>query len=618
MNLRLPELREKTAKLTTSPGVYIMKNDKAEIIYIGKAKNLKNRVTSYFRESADHTPKVARMVEHVYDYDFIVTDSEYEALVLECSLIKQHQPKYNILLKDDKGYSYLFFSDEAYPRLTAEKNKQKPGDYLGPYMSGFVTKETAREVNRVFRLPTCRKKFPQDFRKGRPCLNYYIKQCMGVCRGNISEAAYGEMIRQAKAYIQFGSKDSIQRMRKEMENAAAALDFEYAAVLRDRIQALEKAGETQKIRDADLKEADVIAMAEHSGTQCISVLCYRNGRLFDKETFFFQETVSKTELMDSFLPQYYTHRRSGIPKLLILEFSMPNQVDYEKLLAEFAGVRVRILVPQRGKFLQYVQLSQNNANEELALRFNRTGKEVQALEELGNALGLSQPPAYIEAYDISNLSSTAMVCGMVVFENGRPLKKAYKRFRMKENITQDDYACMKEAITRRLKHYLEQDEEGFSRLPDLILLDGGQGHVNTITPVVAGMGLKIPIFGMVKDQKHRTRAISTSGGEISLSPNCAAFHLLTNIQDEVHRFSVAYMHSLHTKSSYQLELTKVRGIGEKKAQKLLLHYKTIAKMQKAPVDELAHIAGVNVQTAQQLYELLQEMASGDEKNEAEC
>ncbi len=607
MNCHLPELREKTAKLTTSPGVYLMKNEKAEIIYIGKAKNLKNRVTSYFRESADHTPKVASMVEQVRDYDFIVTDSEYEALVLECSLIKQHQPKYNILLKDDKGYSYLCFSEEPYPRLTAEKNKKKRGEYLGPYMSGMVTRETAKETNRVFQLPTCRKKFPQDFHKTRPCLNFHIKQCMGVCRGKISQQAYAEIIEQAKAYIQNGSTDSVKRMQEEMEQAAEALDFERAAVLRDRIAAITKAGETQKILDAALEEADVLAMAEHSGTQCVSILRYRGRRLFDKETFFFQETVSREELLESCMVQYYDHHRNDIPKQIVLEFSLPNATLYEQLFTSFVGAKVSLTVPQRGTLCQFVQLSRNNANEELALRFNRTGKEVQALEELGAVLGLSQPPQYIEAYDISNLSSTAIVCGMVVFENGRPLKKAYKRFRMKEQMTQDDYACMREAITRRMQHYQAQDDPGFSRLPDLILLDGGQGHVNTIVPVVRQFGLSVPVYGMVKDQKHRTRAISSSGGEISLTANRSAFHLLTRIQDEVHRYSVAYMHTLHGKSSYQLELTKVRGIGEKKAQKLLVQYKTMENMKKATVEELAKAAGVNLEIAKELYTVLQKI-----------
>ena len=322
MNCRLPVLREKTAKLTTSPGVYLMKDQKSEIIYIGKAKNLKNRVTSYFRESADHTPKVASMVEHVYDYDFIVTDSEYEALVLECSLIKQHQPKYNILLKDDKGYTYLCFSEEPYPRLTVEKNKKKAGTYLGPYMSGYVAREAAKEANRVFQLPTCRKRFPEDFKKTRPCLNYHIKQCMGVCRGCISQKDYAEVIQQAKAYIQMGSTDSVKRMQEEMERAAEALDFERAAMLRDRIAAVTKAGETQKIMDAALEEADVIAMAEHMGTQCVSILRYRGRRLFDKETFFFQEKASREEVMDSYLTQYYEHHRGEIPKNIVLELDL--------------------------------------------------------------------------------------------------------------------------------------------------------------------------------------------------------------------------------------------------------------------------------------------------------
>lgn len=604
MNCRLPYLREKTAKLTTAPGVYLMKNQKSEIIYVGKAKNLKNRVTSYFRESADHTPKVARMVENVYDYNFIVTDSEYEALVLECSLIKQHQPKYNILLKDDKGYSYLCFSDEPYPRLTAEKNKKKPGDYLGPYVSGFVTRETARETNRVFRLPTCHKKFPQDCKKTRPCLNYHIQQCMGVCRGNISQQAYREVIEQAKSYIRMGSADSVKRMQEEMERAAENLEFEHAAMLRDRIQAISKAGETQKILDAALQEADVIAIAENSETQCVSVLRYRGGRLFDKDPYFFHETVSRNELIDIFLIQYYDRHRTDIPKNIILDIIPSDLEMYQQLLSDFAGTKIHILVPKRGNLCQFVQLSRNNANEELALKFNRTGKEVQALEELGTALGLKKPPQYIEAYDISNLSSTSMVCGMVVFENGRPLKRAYKRFQMKENITQDDYACMREAITRRFQHYIAQDEPGFSRLPDLILLDGGQGHVNTIVPVAKSFGLTIPIYGMVKDQKHRTRAISSMGGEISLTANRSAFHLLTQIQDEVHRFSVAYMHQKHAKSSYQLELTKVRGIGEKKAQKLLLYYKTMTNMKNAGADELAKIAGVKREIAVQLYQML--------------
>ncbi len=608
MNVRLPYLREKTAKLTTSPGVYLMKNASGEIIYIGKAKNLRNRVTSYFREGADHTPKVAGMVSHVYDYNFIVTDSEYEALVLECSLIKQHQPKYNILLKDDKGYSYIRISDEPYPRITAEKNKDKPGSYLGPYMSGMVTRETVQEVSRVFRLPTCNRRFPQDFRKGRPCLNYHIQLCCGLCRGRIGKEEYAETIAQAVSYIRSGSEDSVKRMEQQMEQAAERLDFERAALLRDRIAAIRKAGETQKMFDADVEEADVIAAADNSGSQCVSVLLYRMGRLFDKQTFFFQEEeYDGAALLESFIGQFY-HGRHDIPKHVYVDVSLPNAVMLEQWLSQLAGVRIYLHTPQRGTLVRFVQLSRNNAAEELALRAGRTAKEVQALQTLGTLLGLKNAPLYIEAYDISNLSSSAIVAGMIVFENGRPLKKAYKRFSFPERSMPDDYACMQETLRRRLTHFVHQDgDEGFNRKPDLILLDGGTGHVHAVLPVLKELGLEIPVYGMVKDNKHRTRAIAADGGEISVSRHQDAFHLLTQIQDEVHRFAISYMRTRHKKDAYHLELTAVKGIGVKKAQKLLLHFKTKEKMKQASASELARVAGVSESIGEELKGIIENM-----------
>lgn len=606
MNVRLPYLREKTAKLTTAPGVYLMKNQSGEIIYIGKAKNLRNRVTSYFRAHADHTPKVASMVSNVYDYNFIVTDSEYEALVLECSLIKQHQPRYNILLKDDKGYSYIRISDEPYPRITAEKNKEKPGTYLGPYMSGLVARETVQEVSRVFRLPTCSKKFPQDFRKGRPCLNYHIQLCCGLCRGRISQKEYADTIQQAISYIRSGSAESIKRMEQEMERAAENLDFERAAVLRDRIAAIRKAGETQKMFDADVEEADVLATADNNGSQCVSVLLYRGKRLFDKQTFFFhEETYDGAVLLESFMGQFY-HGRHDIPKHIYVDVPLPNADVMERWLSELAGFRVDLHTPQRGTLVRFVQLSKNNAAEELALRAGRTAKEVQALQTLGTLLGLKSAPLYIEAYDISNLSASSIVAGMIVFENGRPLKKAYKRFSFQDREMPDDYGCMQETLRRRLLHLVQQDgDEGFCRKPDLILLDGGTGHVHAVQPVLEALNLNIPVFGMVKDNKHRTRAIAADGGEIAVSQHQAAFHLLTQIQDEVHRFAISYMRSQHKKASYQLELTAVRGIGEKKAQKLLLHYKTKENMKRASAGELAKVAGVRESVGAELYEVIQ-------------
>ena len=602
MNPRLPYLREKTSKLTLSPGVYIMRNKENAIIYIGKAKNLRNRVTSYFRENPDHTPKVAAMVSHVFDYDFIVTDSEYEALVLECSLIKQHKPRYNIMLKDDKGYHYISISDEEYPRITNEKNKLQPGRYLGPYTSGFVTKEAVNEANRVFMLPTCRRKFPQDIGRGRPCLNYHIKQCMGVCRGKVKHEDYLEAVEQAVDFIKSGSAGSGERMEQEMNDAAERLDFEKAAILRDRINAVKKASEKQKIMNSGVDSADVIGAAEIYNGIYISVLMYREDRLFDKAVFEIEK--SSEDVLGQFMEQYY-HGKADIPHTVILE-RLPEEAELiTELLTKQSGRKVKLHVPQKGRQLELLRLAKNNSAEYAALQNDRTGKEVIALEELGKSLGLTKPPRYIEAYDISNLSSESMVAGMVVFEDGRPLKKAYKKFTVKEQEFQNDYGSMREVLRRRLMHIVEQEgDEYFKRTPDLILLDGGKGHVNAVAPLMRELGLDIPLFGMVKDSKHRTRAIATGGGEIQINGLRSAFSLVTQIQDEVHRYSVKFMHSKHKKKTYSSELLTVKGIGEKKAAKIMLKYKTRANLLQASPQELAVTAGVSIEIAQELWRVL--------------
>lgn len=539
MNVRLPYLREKTARLTGSPGVYIMKNKDGGIIYIGKAKNLKKRVTSYFRENPDHTPKVAAMVAKVFNYDFIVTDSEFEALVLECSLIKQHKPRYNILLKDDKGYSYIRISDEEYPRITTEKNTSESGKYLGPYTSSFITKEAVNETNRVFRLPTCRRKFPQEFRKERPCLNYHIKMCMGVCRGNISCESYNKTVEEAVEFIRSGSAASVERMEREMNDAAEELNFEKAAILRDRIAAVKKASEKQKMVGSGIESADVIGVAEYNGGVYISVLMYRDGRLYDKAVFDLEKNDADEDILSTFMVQFY-HGRTDIPRIAAVDHIPEESGLIEQLLEKQAGRAVELRQPQRGRMLELLKLAKSNSAEYAALKSSRTGKEVIALEQLGKSLGLSEPPKYIEAYDISNLSSESMVAGMVVFEDGRPLKKAYKRFSIKEQEFQNDYGSMHEVLKRRLLHIVEQDgDEYFRRTPDLILLDGGTGHVHAVEPILKELGLDIPLFGMVKDDKHRTRAIAAGGREIQINNLKAAFDLVTRIQDEVHRFSVS-------------------------------------------------------------------------------
>lgn len=607
INPRLPFLREKTAKLTLSPGVYIMKDENHKIIYIGKAKILRNRVTSYFRKGADHLPKVAKMVSLVYDYDFIVTDSEYEALVLECSLIKLHKPKYNILLKDDKGYSYIKISNEPYPRITYALQKENDkAEYIGPFTSGYQAKQAVTEANRVFMLPTCKKKFPQEFKKQRPCLNFYIKQCSGLCQGNIPLSEYNETVAQAVEYIRTGSQVSVETLTQAMLKASDELNFELAARLRDRINAIQNGAKNQKIFDENLKNVDIVGISINGENACASILMYRNGRLSDKVDFFLGEAESDEAMRENFILQYY-NSPDIIPREILLDGEISDISMTEKYLRKISNKAVTLSVPKRGSLLRLTTLGKNNASEYLSIKVGRTGKEIVALEELRKAMGLEKTPQYIECYDISNLASSDMVAGMVVFENGRPNKKFYKKFAIKTVFQQDDYACMREVLQRRFRNYFEGTDEGFARLPDLIFLDGGKGHVNAVSPLLEEMGINVPLFGLIKDDKHRTRAIATGGGEISISKNRSAFNLITQIQDEVHRYAITYQATRHKKSTYQMELTKVKGIGDAKAKKLVLYFKTIEELKKADTQKLMTVAGINAQTAKELFELIKEL-----------
>lgn len=600
-NPRLPYLRDKTGKLTDRPGCYLMKDAGGTIIYVGKAKNLKNRVTSYFRKGQDHLPKVWKMVSLVNDYDFIVTDSEFEALVLECSLIKQYSPKYNILLKDDKGYSYIRVSDEEYPRLTAVLQKEDDGArYIGPYISSWSVKQAVEEANRVFMLPTCNKKFPRDIGRERPCLNFNIKRCMGVCRGKVTREEYNEAVRQAVEYIKNGSQESVKRLTEQMEQAAEALDFELAAKLRDRISAITKAAESQKIVTEGIKDMDIFAVAAGSEQAYGSVIMYRGGRLFDKSSAPLGMVEDGARMRESYILEFYS-ARTEIPRDVLIDEPIEDSEMIERYLTEKCGHRVKISVPQRGAMVRLTELARSNAEEQLSIKVGRTGREIAALEELAKALGLEKPPRFIECYDISNFGSSDMTCGMVVYENGRPCKRFYRKFSIKTVTGQDDYASMSEAIERRFKRYYEGEDEGFSTLPDLILLDGGRGHVNTITPIVRSMGITVPIFGLVKDSKHRTRAATSDDHEISLTAYRKAFNLVTQIQDEVHRYAISYTKAKHTKSTLSLGLTEVRGIGDKKAQKLMTEYKTREALRSATAEELAKTAGVGIGIGEELY-----------------
>lgn len=626
-NPRLEYLREKVKKLPLQPGIYIMKDKKGQIIYIGKAKALKNRVSSYFRSVEKHTPKVYRMVENVWDFEYIVTSSEFEALVLECSFIKQHTPKYNILLKDDKGYHYIRVGGGEYGKITACHQPQKDGArYLGPYISGYVVKQTVDEVNKVFLLPTCNRNFPQEIGKQRPCLNYHIKQCMAPCSGKISPQEYAEALEEAVSFLK-GSSANIQKiLTQKMMQAAEAMQYEKAARYRDRIRAIQGLAENQKVVSIRYEEEDVIALVQSSVKCCAVVLQFRDYRLVDKEYFMLDElsefaqnaslTDSKEqevepmmqELRTQFVLRYYDMKQQ-VPKAVVLDGPPSCQQELEEYLCQKAQRSVQLLLPQKGDQMKLLQMAKENASQQIAEQTRRTSREISALDELARLLGLHQVPNYIEAYDISNIGSETIVAGMVVFEGGRPLKGAYRKFSVRSVVGKpDDYASMREVLTRRLERYEQHKQEGvgFGRLPDLILLDGGRGHVAAVKPLVRQMGFDIPIFGMAKDDRHRTRTIATEDGELSVSSFRAAFDLLTSIQDEVHRFSIGYSRSKHASRAMESVLRSVEGIGEKRAKNLFLRFRTLKAMEAATVEQLEETPGMTHLTALNLYRYLHE------------
>ena len=599
--MTIEELKQKALSLTLQPGVYLMKDKQGQIIYVGKAKALKNRVVSYFRENSSHTEKVRRMVANVWDFDYIVTASEFEALVLECSLIKLHTPNYNILLKDDKGYHYIHITAGDYPRIQAAKQKDGEGTYLGPFVSSFIVKQSVDEANRIFCLPSCSKRFPQEFRKARPCLNFHIHRCFGLCQGKMSREEYQKLIAEAVDYIRHGSAASVDDLQKQMEKAAEDLDFERAARLRDRIRAIQKITATQQVLLDEDKNLDVIAFAQNHLVVCAVVIQYREGRLMDKLTYFFEESSADlTELRGEFLTQYYASAKD-IARVILLD----GQPEDPALFAEFArsraGHAVSVVVPQKGDRRKLVEMAHNNALEQLSDRVQRTGREVAALEQLGSLLGMPSPPLYIEAYDISNWGETGRVGGMIVFENGRPLKSDYKRFSIKEVAGQDDFASMAEVLRRRMRRYLDGDP-AFSRFPDLILLDGGKGQLSAVQKVFAELGVQVPLYGMVKDNRHRTRALVGEGGEIALSAVKSAFTLVTAIQDEVHRFAIAYQRTLHKKANYDSDLKKLPGIGDVKAKAILREFRTKKRILAASPAELGEVAKLPPEKAEALWE----------------
>lgn len=608
MNKKLAVLKKKSLSLPLTPGVYIMKNKRGEIIYIGKAKALKSRVSQYFGSQNNQGIKVRKMVENVEDFDYILCDSEFEALVLECSLIKQHTPKYNILLKDDKGYSYIKVIEGEFKNFKSVLQKEDDGArYIGPYMSGAGISQAVENAKKIFKIPTCNKVLSVKNKKTRPCLNYSIGQCSAPCAGKISKSAHNEAVERALDYIVNGSEKAIKELTDKMLWASEHEEFERAARYRDTIKAINKITDKQKVVAIPVKEQDVFAIVcatdKSSQKACLSVLRFSDYKLFNTEHFIIDAPEDLPAARHELLRSYYS-MRDNIPS----KISVDGEVEDKELLSEWLtslkGKKVTITVPKRGEQFSLLEMCRTNAAQKLALYLGRTGKSTAALDELGTLLGLDAPPQYIESYDISHTAGANSVAGMVVFKNGLPLKRAYKRFAIRGNNTKDDYASMAQVLDRRLGEYEKNkdSEEGFGILPDLILLDGGQGQVNAVLPVLKAHQIDIPVFGMVKDSRHRTRAIASTGEELSLTSKRSAFTLVSTIQEEVHRYAVAYHHSKNKKSTISTTLTSIQGIGETRARALLRHFKTIKAISQASVEELASVKGMNSTSAKSVYD----------------
>lgn len=587
--MTFPELKEKALTLPYAPGVYIMRDKTDKVIYVGKAKKLKNRVSQYFQETASHSPKTRIMVSHIHHFDVIVAASEFEALVLECSLIKRYLPKYNILLKDDKGYPYLRVNmKEIYPQITlVSKIADDGAEYFGPYGSRGVTHDVMEAIRITLKLPGCSRQFPRDVGKERPCLNYHMNQCAGWCQTSKPCSEYRETMEQARQLLLGNYKSVADQIRTQMLAAAENLEFELAASLRDRLAAVEHLGQKQLVTALSLADTDVIGYGETETKACFAVLHFSGGNLLDKDYEIFPRQDDRQEAVSSLLKQYYLSRGLA-PKLVLLPFELEDGELFSQLMEERFGRRSRLRIPQRGDNVRLVELACKNASEEAE---RVTGKEERIsamLTLLGKMLAMD-PPGRIESFDISNISGTDIVASMVVFQDGKPKKSEYKRFKLEGLQNQDDYASMHQVVKRRFAHYKEGDK-GFAEAPDLLLIDGGAAHACKAVEALQELGLSFPVFGMVKDDRHRTRALVTlEGKEIRIDNNQAVFSLIGNIQEETHRFAIAYHRQLRSKRLHYSELDSIPGIGPKRKQELLKQFKSLTAIGEASLPELERL-----------------------------
>lgn len=594
------ELKDKALSLPYEPGVYLMQDKAGTVIYVGKAKKLKNRVSQYFQDTASHTPKTRKMVSQIDHFDTIVARSEFEALVLECSLIKRHMPKYNILLKDDKGYPYLRVDlAEDYPtmqmvsRITGDK-----ASYFGPFGGRFVTQHVIDTLRLTLKLPGCSKQFPRDLGKERPCLNYHMNNCDGWCQLSRSQKDYHARMEQAVLILQGNYKQVAGELRAQMETAADKLQFELAASLRDRLRAVESLGEKQLVTAGTMANTDVIGYYQNETRACFAVLHYVNGSLLDKEYEILATADDPKEAVSSLVKQFYLVRGAA-PKVILTPFEMEDAELFSALLQQELGKKVLIRMPQRGDNVRLVELARKNAREEAERITTKAERRTGTLGVLADMLHLPDTPHRMESYDISNLAGTDIVASMVVFQDGKPLKSAYKRFKVEGLTDQDDYASMHQVLLRRLTHYVQQDA-GFAERPDVLLIDGGIEHARVAEDVLQTLGLSIPTYGMVKDDRHRTRALVTAAGdEIAIGAVPSVFALIGTIQEETHRFAITYQRTLRSRRMKASGLEDIPGIGEKRRQALLKKFRSVKAISQAGQAELEQV--LPVPAAQAVY-----------------
>lgn len=598
---------EKLRKLPDCPGVYIMKNKDGKIIYVGKAKVLKNRVKQYFMNSSNHTPKVRAMVENIHDFDYILCDSEMEALVLECNLIKEHTPKYNILLKDGKHYPYIKLTmNEEYPKMLFVRKIENDGaKYFGPYPTGFSVNETFDIVKDVFKIAHCKKTFPRDIGKERPCLYYSMGKCLAPCNKKISKEDYRQVFCEIEKFLSGSDKELIDKLTEEMKNAAATFEFEKAALCRDKLEALRNLSEKQKVLSAKGEDIDILAVCVEDILASVEMFTIRGGKLIGSGSFDIKSegALDESDVLKDIADQYYTGD-VYVPKAVFLSHETGSEEALEALLSEKRGNKVSVSVPKIGERKKLCDMAQKNAKhniEKMKTKEIQEKMQSNSLIELAQSLRLEVIPDRIESYDISHTGGEENVAAMAVFKNGKPSKRDYRIFKINSVQGANDIASLRETLIRRFTHEDREKDGKFSELPDLILMDGGIAQLNCAKETLCELKLDIPVFGMVKDDRHRTRGVVSEGGEVYLKPTGGAIRLVTYIQDEVHKTAIEYHRKRKEKKMIGSELCNIEGVGEKKRKALMLYFRSVEKIKKAEIEELIKVRGISEKIAENIY-----------------